>query len=154
MIELATAADIPVLLSLMTEFYSEAGYNLERGRAEKAFDDLIGDERLGLVWLIRAEAQTVGHVVLTFRYGMEYGGLLGCVDDLFVQTAWRNRGIASTALLAVRDHCLSLGVRAMTVEVGRENGSAQVLYRRVGFVEPPDRVLLAVGLAEPTHIVD
>ena len=36
MIELATAADIPVLLSLMTEFYSEAGYNLERGRAEKA----------------------------------------------------------------------------------------------------------------------
>ena len=81
-------------------------------------------------------------------------GCWACVDDLFVQTAWRNRGIASAALLAVRDHCLSLGVRAMTVEVGRENGSAQVVYRRVGFIEPPDRVLLALGLAEPTHIVD
>jgi GNAT superfamily N-acetyltransferase len=154
MIQLATAADIPVLLDLMTEFYSEAGYTLDGGRAAKAFEGLIHDVRLGLVWLIRLEGQAVGHVVVTFRYGMEYGGLLGCVDDLFVKAASRNRGIANAALLAVRDHCVSLGVRAMTVEVGRENGAAHAVYRRVGFVELTDRVLLALALAEPTHIVD
>ena len=33
MIEPAKAQDIPVLLSLMTEFYSEAGYNLDHTRA-------------------------------------------------------------------------------------------------------------------------
>lgn len=154
MIEMATAADIPVLLDLMTEFYSEAGYTLDRGRAAKAFEDLIDDVRLGLVWLIRLEAQAVGHVVVTFRYGMEYDGLLGCVDDLFVQAAWRNRGIASAALVAVRDHCISSGVRAMTVEVGRENGAGHAVYRRVGFIELTDRVLLALALAEPTQIVD
>ena len=153
-IELATAADIPVLLNLMSEFYSEAGYNLHRGRAAKAFEDLIEDVRLGLVWLIRSGSQAVGHVVVTFRYGMEYGGLLGCVDDLFVQTACRNKGLATAALLAVLDHCNSIGVRAMTVEVGRENAAAHVVYRRVGFIETMDRVLLALALAEPTHIVD
>jgi hypothetical protein len=40
--------------------------------------------------------------VLTLKFAMEYGGLVACLDDLYVQPAWRNKGLSTAALLEVR----------------------------------------------------
>jgi hypothetical protein len=61
----ATAPDIPLLVNLMSEFYGEAGYDLNHAHAEAAFAALVADKRLGRVWIIQAEHQDVGHLVLT-----------------------------------------------------------------------------------------
>jgi GNAT superfamily N-acetyltransferase len=145
--------DIPVLLALMAEFYAESGYELDRAVAETAFAAVLSDDRLGYVWLIDDELKNVGYVVLTLRFGMEYGGLIGCVDDLFVIPQSRNKGLSTAALIQVRDFCARSGIRAMTVEVGFNNGPAQAVYRRVGMVDAPGRQLLALALARPTHVV-
>jgi GNAT superfamily N-acetyltransferase len=145
----ATSADIPLLLTLMSEFYSEGGYTLDRAHAGEAFAELLADERLGYVWLIDDD---MGYLVVTLRFGMEYGGQMACLDDLYVVPHARNRGLATAALLEVRDFCQKAGIRAMTVEVGDTNVPAQAVYRRVGFTEPPGRQLLALSLAHPTHI--
>jgi len=137
----------------MSEFYSEAGYNLDRALAERAFAAILADERLGYVWLINHEGKTVGHLVVTLRFGMEYGGMMACVDDLFVVPESRNKGLSTTALLEVRDFCKNKGIRAITVEVGFGNAPAQAVYRRVGLAEAPDRQLLALALAPPAHAV-
>jgi GNAT superfamily N-acetyltransferase len=95
----------------------------------------------------------VGYVVLTLRFGMEYGGLMACLDDLFVVPQSRNNGLTTAALVQVRDFCKSIGVRAITVEVSHSNGSAQTVYRRLGLAEAPDRQLLALALASPMHVI-
>jgi GNAT superfamily N-acetyltransferase len=95
----------------------------------------------------------VGYVVLTLKFGMEYGGSIACLDDLFVVPASRNRGLSTAALFQIRDFCKSIGVRAITVEVGHKNGSAQTVYRRLGLTELLDRQLLALALAPPTHVI-
>jgi GNAT superfamily N-acetyltransferase len=148
----ATIDDVPRLVELMAEFYAEAGYELHHARASRAFAAVIGDERLGYVGMIQAEHQDVGHIVLTFRYAMEYGGLVACLDDLYVRADWRNRGLSTGALVEVRRFCEKAGIRALTVEVGRDNGPAQTVYRRAGFVEVGDRQLLVLALAAPTHM--
>lgn len=84
---------------------------------------------------------------------MEYGGLMACLDDLFVAPQSRNKGLTTTALVQVRDFCKSIGVRAITVEMSHTNGAAQTVYRRLGFAEAPDRQLLALALASPAHVV-
>ncbi len=84
---------------------------------------------------------------------MEYGGLMACIDDLFVVPSSRNRGLSTVALLQVRDFCKSIGVRAITVEVGHSNIPAQTVYRRVGLAEVLDRQLLALALTNPAHII-
>jgi GNAT superfamily N-acetyltransferase len=145
--------DILTLVSLMAVFYAEAGYNLDRERAASAFATLIADERLGCVWIIEVEREKVGHVVVTLRYAMEYGGLIACLDDLYVKPAWRNKGLAGAALAEVRKYCETAGIRAMTVEVGYGNVPAQTVYRRAGFVEAADRQLLVMALAAPSHVV-
>jgi GNAT superfamily N-acetyltransferase len=145
--------DIPTLLALMSEFYAEGGYDLDRAHAERAFAAVLADERLGFVWLIDEETKNVGYLVLTLRFGMEYGGLMACLDDLFVVPQSRNKGLSTAALLQVREFCEHSGIRAITVEVGYSNGPAQAVYRRVGLAEAPDRQLLALALARPTHVV-
>src|SRR5712671_6354428 len=148
----ALPGDIAALVALMAQFYAESDYRLDRELAEKAFAAILSDERLGYVWLIDDEAKGAGYIVLTLRFGMEYGGLMACVDDLFVVPQSRNKGLATAALLQVRDFCKSIHVLAITVEVSHSNGSAQAVYRRLGLAEAPDRQLLALALSSPTHV--
>jgi GNAT superfamily N-acetyltransferase len=147
----AVPNDVERLVALMAEFDAEAAYPLNHQRAANAFAALLADDRLGQVWLIQADSQDVGHVVVTLCYSMEYGGLIACVDDLFVQKAFRRAGLGAAALAEVRVFCVNCCVRAIHVETGPDNAAAQALYRRVGFVNT-DRQLLTLKLAGPTHV--
>jgi ribosomal protein S18 acetylase RimI-like enzyme len=147
----AGAADVDLLVELMTEFYAEADFRLDAERAGAAFDELLGSPSLGRVWIAEVDGRAAAYVVLTLGYSMEYGGRDAFVDDLFVRPAFRDRGIGRLLLAEVRRACEALGVRALHLEVGRDNDPAQALYRRIGFVES-GRQLLTLQLAQPTHI--
>ena len=147
----ASLEDVPRLVALMAEFYAEGGYALNHQRAAEAFAALLADERLGHVWFIQADSKDVGHVVVTLCFSMEYGGLIAYVDDLFVQRAFRRAGLGTAALEEVKAFCAKRGVGALFVETGQENAAAQALYRRAGLVNT-DRQLLALRLADPTHV--
>jgi len=144
---------IAILVRFMAESYAGADYTLDVPFAEKAFSTLLADERLGYVWLLEDEGRDAGYVVLTLRFGMEYGGMMACLDDLYVVPSSRNRGLSTRALQHIAEFCQSVGIRAITVEVGHSNGPAQTVYRRVGLVEVPDRQLLVLALASPSHVV-
>ncbi len=146
----AATEDAATLVELMAEFYAESGYVLDRQHASEAFAALLADPRLGRAWLIDLDSVVVGYVVVTFAYGMEYGGLMAVVDDFFVRPESRNLGLGTATLAAVRDSCCQMGVRAIRVEVGGDNAGAQAVYRRTGFTKT-SRQLMTLPLAAPTH---
>ena len=146
----ARSDDVPQLVALMAEFYAESDYPLPAEAAARTFEHLLADPRLGRVWLLMADGEPAGYVVLTWGFSMEYGGLRGFVDDLFVRAAHRGRGLAAAALAEVRRAAEALGVRALDVEVGPENDAARRVYARAGF-EDTGRMLLAQPLAAPLH---
>jgi ribosomal protein S18 acetylase RimI-like enzyme len=149
----AFSSDTPLLVELMSEFYAEAGYMLNRSHATQAFEALLAEERLGNIWLIQAPGTStpVGYLVLTLCYSMEYGGMKAFVEDLFVRLSYRNLGLGSGALATIREFCQQVGIRAVSVEVGPNNGPAQAVYRRTGFLEVADRQWLTLPLASATH---
>jgi hypothetical protein len=57
----------------MHEFHAESSFPLDRAWATRAFDRLLADPSRGATWLIERGA-TVGHVVLSVRFAMEFGG--------------------------------------------------------------------------------
>ena len=68
-----------------------------------------------------------------------YGGLLYVENDahvtnLAVHPMWRSRGIATELMLDLAWEVNRRGCDAMTLEVRNTNVSAQLLYRRFGFV--------------------
>lgn len=146
----ANVNDIQLLVDLMDEFYSEAGYVLIRSNAAHAFENILTNESLGHIWLIESESTVVGYLVLTLKYAMEYGGLMACLDDLFVKAIFRNKGLSTSTLAEVCEFCKSIQVRAITVEVGKDNYPALVVYMRAGF-QNTNRELLAMALDDPLH---
>jgi GNAT superfamily N-acetyltransferase len=146
----AGPGDVPRLVSLMAEFYGEAGFPLPADAAARTFAALLDDPRLGRVWLLEADGEPAGYAVLTVSFSMEFGGLRGFVDDLFVRASFRGRGLAASALAEIRRTAESLDVRALLVETDADNGVAGRVYRRAGFVDA-GRLLLSLPLAAPVH---
>ena len=138
----ADTSDVEFLVQLMAEFYSESGYDLDQDRAATAFGELLSDPLLGRVWVL---GEAVGYVVLTLGYSMEYGGRDACVDDLYVRKAHRRAGLGTAALEAVLNECREQAVKAIHLEIGRDNVAAQALYRKFSFADN-DRQLLTCRL--------
>ncbi len=149
-VHLAGHGDLATLAALMIEFYGEGGFPLSAEAAEHTFAALLDDSSLGRIWLVELDAVSVGYVVLTFGYSMEFGGTRGFVDDFFIRPSARNRGLGASALVKVRETCEELGVRALLVETGPDDHPARRLYARAGFNDS-GRVLLSQELASPVH---
>jgi ribosomal protein S18 acetylase RimI-like enzyme len=118
----------------MREFYAESAFPLDREWGEQAFTRLIAEPSLGAVWIIECDGDPVGHVVLSVRFAMEFGGLSGYIDDLFVRPAHRRKGAARAGLDALVAECRHRGCRSLHVEVAPDNHAANALYRRYGLL--------------------
>ncbi len=134
----AERSDIPVLVELMREFYEESSFPLDGDWSARAFDMLITEPAYGAAWLIEYGRVPVGHVVLSVRFTMEFGGLSGYVDDLFVRSPYRRKGGASAGLDDLLAECHRRGCHSVQVEVGSDNHGAQALYRRHGLIPGDD----------------
>ena len=144
--------DVPHLVALMVDFYSESDYALDPAAAARAFERLLANEELGRVWLADADGETAGYVVLTLGYSMEYGGRDAFVDDLYVRPDHRRTGVGKALLAELLRECETLGVHALHLEVDRDNAPAQALYAAQGFRDN-HRQLLTLRLEDPLHFV-
>lgn len=143
----ATAADISVLVDLMADFYAEASFALDHEWAARSFTALLADPARNAAWIAWLGGKPVGHVVLCARHSMEFGGLDGSIDDLYVRPAARRRGIGHALLERLVAHARAQGILALHVEVAPDNAAAQALYASLGLRPTPDRQVLVTRLA-------
>jgi len=96
-------------------------------------DRALSDPSLGRGWVFESAGQSVGYLVVSLSYSLEYGGRDVFVDELFLIPEYRGRGFGSAALSAAENFCRDVGVRALHLEVETDKTGAQALYRRWGF---------------------
>ena len=145
MLRLAQLADVDLAVQLMSEFYQESGYALHPQRGREAIRGLVADPELGRLWLIEADGATAGYVALTFGWSLEYQGRDAFIDDLYLRSAFRARGLGTRVMEQVEVEARALGVEALHLEVGRDNQAGRALYSRRGFRDN-DRQLLTKRL--------
>jgi diamine N-acetyltransferase len=56
------------------------------------------------------------------------------VNEVYIRAGYRGQGIGRQAMAFAETQCRTLGVRALHLEVERDNITAYALYRKVGFV--------------------
>ncbi len=117
----------------MEQFYRGESYPFDRSRARNALIPLLEDPAKGLAFVLREDGIAVGYAVLTLGWSLEYLGRDAFVDELFVIPSHRGRGLASRALDALERACRELDVRALHLEVERDNRTARGLYEKRGF---------------------
>lgn len=131
----ANNPDIEWLLAAMREFYAIDGYPFDEDLSRLNLEKFIHDETLGRLWLIEVEEKTVGYVVLAFGFSFEFGGRDAFVDELFIDASHRGQGLGTATMRFVEAQCRELGVKALHLEVERENLVAQQLYKNFGFTD-------------------
>jgi ribosomal protein S18 acetylase RimI-like enzyme len=151
-IDRAAPTDISALVELMSQFYAESNYALDRGWAAASFAQLLHDDSRGAAWIARFDGEPAGHIVLALRHSMEFGGLAGVIDDLFVRPEFRRRGIGSALTRALLQSCRTRQVRAVHVEVAPDNAAASTLYESFGLrAHNVERRTLTVQLGVEDH---
>ncbi|HUC28522.1 MAG TPA: GNAT family N-acetyltransferase [Candidatus Acidoferrum sp.] len=132
---LAVETDADLLLEFMQAYYVFDGHGFDREKARTALVALLRDARFGRAWLIQDGASAVGYIVLCFGYSLEWLGRDAFVDEFYLREEYRGRGWGRATMDFVEDQARTEGIRALHLEVVRQNASALELYRRLGFRE-------------------
>ena len=141
-LEPAGPADLERLLPLVERFSATQGYPFDAARSRASFAALLARPELGRAYRVAVDGETAGYAVLCFGWSLEWGGRDAFVDELYLEPAFRGRGLGRAALRALAEEASKAGVRALHLEVEAGNEAGQALYRSEGF-EGKDRALLS-----------
>ncbi len=102
---LAKRADLDTVLGFMREYCEYDGLEFEEEIARRALGELLRDDSLGRVFLIRDGLEPVGYVALSFGFSLEFDGRDAFVDELCIRESYRGRGYGTAALKFLEETC-------------------------------------------------
>ncbi len=135
------AADLEQLLPLVKAYHEFEGIDGDDNERRQALGFLLGAQEFGALWLIHADRRLAGYIALCKGYSIEFGGFDAFVDEFYLGPDYRGRGIGRQVLRQIVVEARTLGIRALHLEVARDNDRARKLYRGAGF-EAREKYLL------------
>lgn len=132
---LAAESDTAALLEFMRAYYAFDGHGFDEPKASVALTTLLRDYNLGRVWLILDGEAPVGYVVICFSFSLEWLGRDAFVDEFYLLREYRGRGWGRKTMAFVEEAARLLNVRALHLEVVRQNTVALQVYRKLGFTD-------------------
>ncbi len=141
-VHLAGPGDTNKLVPLVVAFHEEKGFGSTEDLIHDAVMPLLEGSPHGAIWLIGPRIAPVGYICVSFGWSLELGGLDGMVDEFYIRKAVRGRGMGTEALITLMKALQSSGVRALSLEVDRQNARVQGLYQRAGFDLRADYALM------------
>ncbi|MDC0656933.1 GNAT family N-acetyltransferase [Leisingera sp. SS27] len=145
-LHLAKLEHMETVLALVAAFHAESGLDSSDEHRRAGIEPLLNGHPYGAVYLIGPTRAPIGYIVITFGWSVEFGGMDGFVDELYIRPAVRGRGIATEVLTELPKTLATAGMRALHLEVDRENETAQRLYLRTRFQPRKNYILMTKQL--------
>ena len=120
--------DIPVVIAMMEEFYAIDNYPIDPAVSRDLMLEFLENDTLGKGWLIMADGQVMGYVILTFVFSFEYKGRIAFLDELFISPNARGMGLGKQTLDFVHEQAKLHSVKIIYLEIESHNSVAQKLY--------------------------
>lgn len=140
-VEVAGGDDVELILPLVEAFYEHFQYTFVREEKRAQLAEFVGTPALGRVLAIRCSGSLVGYALIAFSYGLEFGGRVAFIDELWVMPSARCDGVGGKALAQIEGVCLACGMRALRLEVDSGNERVVALYARTGYTDHHRRLL-------------
>ncbi len=96
---------------------------------------VLDNPDLAQIYLIFRGTDLAGYFALTFCFSLEFHGRFALLDELYLREPYRRQKLGKAVVVFAEDLCRKAGIKAVRLEVGRENQGAQSLYRAAGFKE-------------------
>lgn len=141
LIEVAQQSDLDLILPLVQQFYSHFHYRFDLGEKQAQLGEFVATPALGRLLAIKSNGALVGYALIAFSYGLEFGGRVAFIDELFILPSARSLGVGSAALAQIETLCAECGIRALRLEVEDGNSKATPLYLRTEYSDHRRRLL-------------
>jgi len=138
---LASMDDLERVLPLVAAFHAEEDIEQDDATRRAALAPLLEGSPHGCVYLAGPTRAPIGYVIITFGWSIEFGGLDGFIDEIFIRPGVRGRGIGTEILVSLPKTLAAAGMKAIHLEVGLENASARRVYEKLRF-EPRENYML------------
>jgi diamine N-acetyltransferase len=136
-----TLEHIDLLLPLMQEFYVYDHHKYVEKKAIGALQTFLQSEQWGYVWLIYYQDNLIGYVVITFGFSLEFGGRDAFVDEVYLREPFRGMGVGTEIIEFLKGVCQENDIKALHLEVGKENNDAYRFYLKVGFEDRQSKLM-------------
>lgn len=130
---LATPDHLERLLPLVDAFHAEDSMETTAETRRAALEPLLQGSPHGSIYLIGPARAPIGYIIISFGWSVEFGGLDGFIDELYIRPGVRGRGVASEVLTTLPAALAKAGLKALHLEVDAAKDGAQRLYARTGF---------------------
>jgi len=114
-----------------------AGAAAELASIERTARELIASPELGAVIVAHHEQALVGVLAASWQTAIHARGRYGLIQDLWVDRAWRSRGVGAALVEALFDHARAAGVQCIEVGLPRASfaglAATEAFYVRNGF---------------------
>ena len=143
--KIASEEDVPEILTMMEQFNSIDNYPFDKEKTQGNLLQFLADHNLGRTWVIIYDKLVIGYVVLAFGYSFEHDGKDAFIDELFLKTEFRRKGIGRLSMDFIQNEAPKFGVKVIHLEVERHNNRGMKLYKENGFKDN-GRVLMSKKL--------
>ena len=140
---LARPDNIDRLLRLVADFHLEEGITQDDETRRVALMPLLEGSPHGAIYLIGPGRAPIGYVILSFGWSVEFAGLDGMIDEIYIRPGVRGRGIGSEVLNSLPKALAGAGLKALHLEVGRDNERARKLYQKLKFTPRENYMLMS-----------
>jgi len=132
-IRLATIRHIEDLLPLVAAYHEFEGVVQDPQKRRNAVAEMLITPDFGFVWRIYSDDALAGYIAITLGYSIEFGGKDGFVDEFYLSTEFRGKGIGKKVLTKVLEQLRNDEIKALHLEVAQSNQRARELYEALGF---------------------
>jgi GNAT superfamily N-acetyltransferase len=134
----AGAGDVEGVASAVEALLAELGGRCpERAQIEAETRALLEDPAGGSVLIAEADGEIVGFLSASWQRAIHVPGVYATIQDLWVDGAWRSRGVGAELVEAIASQARTRGVSRLEVGLPRETfaaiASTESFYRRNGF---------------------
>ena len=143
---LARPDDIDRLLPLVTAFHAEQGIAQDDTIRRAALMPLLEGSPHGAAYLMGPVRAPIGYVVISFGWSLEFAGMDGFLDEIYVRPGVRGRGIGTEVLMSLPKALSQSGLRAIHLEVRRDKPRTRAFYERLQFEAHEDYMLMSCRL--------
>ena len=130
---IAKPEDIDRLMKLVTDYHAEEGIDQAEDVRRAAVLPLLEGSPHGVIYLAGPARAPIGYVVVCFGWSIEFGGMDGFVDEIYIRPGVRGRGLGTEILLSLPKALAKVGMKAIHLEVADGNPRARKLYEKLGF---------------------
>lgn len=134
----AGAGDVEAVAAAVESLLLElGGRRPERSQLEAEARALLDDPAGGSVLIAEADGGIVGVLSASWQRAIHVPGIYATIQDLWVDGAWRSRGVGAELVEAVASQARARGVSRLEVGLPRETfaaiASTESFYKRNGF---------------------